>query len=108
MTKLLEKHSVNIRRATTKYKHTHAAFVEAFNRELAKLLLKPMDTQELQNPEKVSKIWVKILNKVVINIQKKPYYPRMDYIDTFINPVNNMETKKAEQQILFGVKIGID
>ena len=28
MTKLLEKHSVEIRRATTKYKHTHTAFVE--------------------------------------------------------------------------------
>ena len=65
MTKLLEKHSVDIRRATTKYKHTHTAFVEAFNRELAKLLFKPMDTQELQDPEKVSTIWVKNLNKIV-------------------------------------------
>ena len=27
VTKLLEKHSVDIRRATTKYKHTHTAFV---------------------------------------------------------------------------------
>ena len=54
VTKLLEKHSYDIRRATTKYKHTHTAFVEAFNRELAKLLFKPMDTQELQ--EKVSTI----------------------------------------------------
>ena len=40
VTKLLEKHNVDIRRATTKYKHTHKVFVEAFNRELAKLLLK--------------------------------------------------------------------
>ena len=65
MTKLLEKHSVEIRRATTKYKHTHTAFVEAFNKELAKLLFKPMDAQELQDPEKVSTIWVKNLNKTV-------------------------------------------
>ena len=65
MTKLLEKHSVDIWRATTKYKHTHTAFVEAFNRELAKLLFKPMDVQELQEPEEVSTIWVKILNKTV-------------------------------------------
>ena len=50
--KLLEKHNVDIRRATTKYKHTHTAFVEAFNKELAKLLVKPMDVQELQDPEK--------------------------------------------------------
>ena len=28
------------------------------------------------------------------HIQKKPYYPRMDCIDIFINPANNMETKK--------------
>ena len=30
MTKLLEKHNVDIRRATRKYKHTHTAFVGAF------------------------------------------------------------------------------
>ena len=45
VTKLLEKHNVEIRRATTKYKHTHTAFVETFNKELAKLLFKPMDAQ---------------------------------------------------------------
>ena len=65
VTKLLEKHNVDIRRATTKYKHTHTAFVEAFNRELAKLLFKLMDAQELQDPEKVSAIWVKNLNEIV-------------------------------------------
>ena len=65
VTKLLEKHSVDIRRATIKYKHIHAAFVEAFNKELRKLLFKPMDTKELQDPEKVSIIWVKNLNKIV-------------------------------------------
>ena len=40
VTKLFEKHNVEIRRATTKYKKTHKAFVEAFNRELSKLLFK--------------------------------------------------------------------
>ena len=65
MTKLLEKHNVDIRRATTKYKHTHTAFMEAFNRELAKLLFIPMDAQELQDPEKVATTWVKTLNKIV-------------------------------------------
>ena len=65
VTKLLEKHKVEIRRATKKYKHTHTAFVEAFNKELAKLLFKPMDAQELQDPEKVSSIWIKNLNKTV-------------------------------------------
>ena len=39
--------------------------METFNEELAKLLLKPMDVQELQNPGKVSTIWVKNLKKLV-------------------------------------------
>ena len=62
VTKLLEKHNVDIGTATTKYKHTHMAFVETFNKELVELLFKPMDAQELQDPEKVSTIWVKNLN----------------------------------------------
>ena len=41
------------------------AFLEAFKRELAKLLFKPKDAQELQDPEKVSAMWVKNLNKIV-------------------------------------------
>ena len=64
VTNLLEKHNVDIRRATRKYKHTHTDFVEAFNKKLAKLLFKLMDVQELQNPEKVSAIWVKTVNKM--------------------------------------------
>ena len=48
-TKLLEKHNDDIRRTTTKYKHIHTAFMETFNKKLAKLLLKPMDVQELQD-----------------------------------------------------------
>ena len=65
VTKLFEKHNVDIRRTTTKYNHTHTAFVEAFNKELAKLLFKPMDAQELQDPEKVLTIWFKNLNSIV-------------------------------------------
>ena len=33
LTKLHEKHNVEIGIATTKYKHTHTAFVEDFNKE---------------------------------------------------------------------------
>ena len=62
---LLGKHNAEIRKATAKYKYTHTAFVEAFNKDFAKLLFKPMDAQELQGPEKVSTIWVKNLNKIV-------------------------------------------
>ena len=94
-----------------------------------------MDAQERQNPEKVSTIWVKYLNRTVNkmnntvlskigmkpkdeikldtiplgkNSQKKPYCPRMDCRDTFINLVNNMETKNDGQQTSFGAKIHID
>ena len=63
--KLLEKHNIEIQRATMKYKHTLTAFVEAFNKELAKLLFKPVDAQELQDPEKVSTIYAKNFNKIV-------------------------------------------
>ena len=42
--------------------------MEASNKELARLLLKPMDTQELQDPEKVSIICVKNLTKTVNKI----------------------------------------
>ena len=55
VTTLLEKHNVVIRRATTKYKHSHTAFVNAFQKELEKLLFKPMNAQELQNPKKYRK-----------------------------------------------------
>ena len=65
VTKLLEKHNFDIRKATTTKEHTYTAFVEAFNKELAKLLFKSVDAQELQDPEKVSTIWVKNLNKTV-------------------------------------------
>ena len=62
---MLEKHNADIRRATTKNKHTHTAFVEAFNKKLAKLLFELMDAQELQNSEKVSTIRVKNLDEAV-------------------------------------------
>ena len=52
LTKLLEKDNADIQRPTTKYRHTHTTFVEGFNKELAKLLFKPMDVQELQDPGK--------------------------------------------------------
>ena len=65
VTKLLEKHNVDIRKRKAKYKHTHEAFVEAFNKKLAKQLITLMGAQELQDPEKVSTICVKNLNSIV-------------------------------------------
>ena len=65
VTKMLEKNEVKIRRVTTKYKHTHTAFVEALNKTLAERLFKVQDAQELNDPEKVSSRWVKHLYGLV-------------------------------------------
>ena len=64
VTKMLEKHEVKIRRVTTKYKHTHTAFVEALNKILAERLFKVQDAQELNDPEKVSATWIKHLYRL--------------------------------------------
>ena len=65
VTKMLEKQEVKIRRVTTKYSHTHTAFVEALNKILTERLFKVQDTQELNDPEKVSSRWVKHLYGLV-------------------------------------------
>ena len=65
VTKMLEKNEVKIQRVTTKYKHTHTAFVEALNKILAERLFKIQDAQELNDPEKVSSRWVKHLYELV-------------------------------------------
>ena len=65
VTKMLEKHEVKIQRVTTKYKHTHTAFVKALNKILAERLFKVQDAQELNDPEKVSATWVKHLYGLV-------------------------------------------
>ena len=65
VTKMLEKHGVKIRRATTKYKHTHTAFVESLNKILTENLFKVQDAQELNDPEKISSTWVKHLYGLV-------------------------------------------
>ena len=59
VTKMLEKNEVKIWLVTTKYKHTHTAFVKALNKILAERLFKVQDAQELNDPEKVSSRWVK-------------------------------------------------
>ena len=61
VTKLLEKHGVKIQCVTTKYKHTHTAFVEFLNKILAERLFKVQDAQELNDPDKVATTWVKHL-----------------------------------------------
>ena len=65
MTKMLEKHQVEIQRVTTKYTDTHTVFVEALNKILAERLFKVQDAQELNDPEKVLSRWVKHLYGLV-------------------------------------------
>ena len=62
---MLEKHGVKIQRVTTKYKHTHTAFDEALNKILEERLFMVQDSQELNDPEKVSSRWVKHLYGLV-------------------------------------------
>ena len=86
VTKILEKNEVKIRRVTTKYKHTHTAFVEALNKILAERLFKVEDAQELNDPEKVSSRWVKHLYGLV-------------------DELNNMETEMIEMKPKDAIKL---
>ena len=54
VTKMLEKHKVKIQQVTTKYRHTHTAFVEALNKIFTERLFKVQDAQELNDPEQLS------------------------------------------------------
>ena len=65
VTKMFEKHEVKIQRVTANYKHTHTAFVEALNKILAERLFKVQDSQELNDPERVSATLVKHLYELV-------------------------------------------
>ena len=96
VTALLESHSVKIKRATTKYKHTHTAFVEAFNKELAEELFKPMDAQELNDPDKISRIWVRNLENTVkrMNNMKKAM---IDMKPKDAIKLSNVELVKSEK-----------
>ena len=88
VTKLLEKHNVDIRRVTIKYKHTNTAFVEAFYKELTKLLFKPRHAQELQDHGQVSTIWVNNLCPGV----KKMSNTKSSMIDMKLKEVINLDT----------------
>ena len=65
VTKLLAQQEVKIRRVTTKYAHTHTAFVEALNKIIAERFFNVQDAQELNDPEQVSSRWVKHLYGLV-------------------------------------------
>ena len=65
VTKLLESMKLGFSTETTKYKHTHTAFVKGLNKILTENLFKIQDAQELNGPNKVSATWVKHLYGLV-------------------------------------------
>ena len=69
--KLMKERDVKVVSVTTKYHHNFTAFVERFNKSLAERLFKTQDAQELQNPTKDSKIWVKYLQKAVTRLNSE-------------------------------------
>ena len=69
--KLMKEKGVEVVSATTKYHHNFTAFIERFNKTLAERLFKAQDAQELQNPTKDSKIWVKYLQKAVTRLNSE-------------------------------------
>ena len=103
VTKFLEKHEVKIRRVTTKYKHTHTAFVEALNNILTEQLLKVQDAQELNDPEKLSSTWLKHLYGLVDQLNNtKTQMIRMkpkEAIELKKVPLANRENYPAEDML---------
>ena len=89
VTKMLEKNEVKIRRVTTKYKHTHTAFVEALNKVLTERLFKVQDAQELNDPKKVSSRWIKHLYGLVDELND------METEMTGIKPKDAIKLKKV-------------
>ena len=70
--KLMKEHDVKVISVTTKYHHNFTAFVERFNKTSSeKDCLNSEDAQELQNPTKDSKIWVKYLQKAVTRLNNE-------------------------------------
>ena len=69
--KLMKEHDVKVISVTTKHHHNFTAFVERFNKTLGERLFKAQDAQELQNPTKDSKTWVKYLQKIVSKLNNE-------------------------------------
>ena len=79
------------------------SLVKIFNKELAKHFFRPMDAQELQNPEKVSVIWIKnhnsTLNKTNNTKSSMNYMKPKDTIKLDIAERDKFETYLEEDVI---------
>ena len=94
--KLMGEHSVKVKRVTTKYHHHFTAFVENFNKTLAERLFKIQDAQELNDPTKDSKTWVRHLYKLVTKLNNT----KLDRIGTTPAKAVKLEHVDAEHQSL--------
>ena len=92
-----------VQRVIRNHSQNHTAFVEAFNKELAKQLLKSMDDQEIQGPDKVSKPWIKNLSSVVNKTKNTKasmiYVKPKDAIKLGIVKLNKSETDPNEKML---------
>ena len=100
VSKLLGGRDVVVRRTTTKYKHTHTAFVESFNRVLSVDLFKIQDAIELNDPKKIATSWVKHLYNTVGKLN------RVKNRITGIMPVDAVVMKDVP--IVGGVKFPVE
>ena len=90
---LMGEHSVEVKRVTTKYHHHFTAFVENFNKTLAERLFKIQDAQELNDPTKDSRTWVKHLYKLVTKLNNT----KLDRIGT--TPAKAVKLEHVELNI---------
>ena len=91
--KLMREHSVEVKRLTTKYHHNFTAFVENFNKTLAERLFKIQDAQELNDPTKDSKTWIKHLYRLVTKLNNT----KLDRIGT--TPAKAVKLEHVELNI---------
>ena len=90
--KLLKSKGVVVRRAVTKYRHTHTTFVEGLNKIIAMSLFKIMDAQELNKKGKVSHTWVRYLYDLIDKLNNI----KVDAIDK--KPVEAIEMDEVQQK----------
>ena len=70
--KLMKEHDVKVISVTTKYHHNFTAFVERFNKTLGERLFKSSRCSgAAESHERLSKIWVKYLQKAVTRLNSE-------------------------------------
>ena len=75
---LMRENKVEVKSVVTKHRHRFSCFIENLNKVLAQRLFKVQDAQELNNPSKDSKVWVKYLYKIVSQLNNN----KLDRIET--------------------------